>query len=392
MEPSSRTIDIGSGMRPFVARERRVHFVVTEAFSGVTTREIDITTGVGGGDCGYAFALDQEYLVYAYKEADGTLGTGICSPTRKAADAATDLAFLRSVPTNAGRDGRVIGLVLADPGPDGKRQPFRGARIVVEGQGLVRVGTSGADGAYEIRVPTGQYRVRADVDPGRYTAPLLSEIELKDTRGCAVADFYVRLDGHVRVRVVSSDGKAVPGLPLKLEPIENEATNRAVEGHSDPAGRLVLDHVAPGRYRLAFPGRPSSAPPFVPPLIFLPGTLETREARVIEVGPSATVDVGDFVSPAEISFVALNGVVKDALGAAIAGAHVYLSTDSGETHLISTSMVTDADGRFSLSVIDGAPYKIVAEVLLGRGRFAQGEARVIAARDLPAIVLTAVVR
>jgi hypothetical protein len=282
--------------------------------------------------------------------------------------------------------------VLADSGPDGKRQPFSGARITVEGQGLVRVATSGADGAYEIRVPTGQYRVRAQVDSGRYTAPLQSDIELKDTRGCAVADFSVRLDGHVRVRVVSSDAKPVPGLPLKLEPIEGDATGRTVEGHTDPDGVLILDHVAPGRYRLAFYGRPSSNSPFVPPSIFLPGTVDSRQARVIEVGPSATVEVGDFVSPADVSFVALNGVVKDALGAAVAGAHVYLSTDSGETHLISMSMVTDAGGRFSLSVIDGAPYKIVAEVFVGRGRFAQGETRVIAAPDLPAIVLTAVVR
>jgi Carboxypeptidase regulatory-like domain len=391
IEPSSRPIDIGPGMRPFVAQERRVHFVVTEAFSGVTAREVDITTGVGDGDCGYAFTLDQEYLVYAYKEADGGLGTGTCSPTRKVGDAARDLAFLRSIPTNPGRDGRIVGLVLADLGPDGKQQPFPGASITVEGQGLVRVATSGADGAYEIRVPTGRYRVRAEVDPDRYTAPQQNEIELKDTRGCAVADFTVRLNGHLRVRVVSSDGKPVPGLTLKLEPIENDATGRAAEGHTDPDGRLNLDHVAPGRYRLAFYGRPNANPPFVSPPIFLPDLLDALQARVIKVGPSETIDVGDFVSPADVSFVVLNGVVRDALGAAVAGAHVYLFTDSAQSHLFGMDFVTDADGRFSLAAIDGVSYKIVAEFFVGR-KPATGEAHVIAAHDLPAIVLTAVVR
>ena len=161
MEPSSRTIDIGSGMRPFVARERRVHFVVTEAFSGVTTREIDITTGVGGGDCGYAFALDQEYLVYAYKEADGTLGTGICSPTRKPPTRLRILPFYAAC--RRMQAATVESLVSCSPIPalTANGSPFAAQESSWKGRAWCEWAPAVQMARYEIRVPTGQYRVRA---------------------------------------------------------------------------------------------------------------------------------------------------------------------------------------------------------------------------------------
>lgn len=49
---------------------------------------VAISTGLGGGDCGYGFKEGQKYLVYAHASSDPVLGTGICSGTRPLESAA----------------------------------------------------------------------------------------------------------------------------------------------------------------------------------------------------------------------------------------------------------------------------------------------------------------
>ena len=46
-----------------------------------TTNTFELTTGFGGGDCGYPFQEGKAYVVFAYRANDGQLGTGICSKT-----------------------------------------------------------------------------------------------------------------------------------------------------------------------------------------------------------------------------------------------------------------------------------------------------------------------
>src|SRR5688500_12542443 len=42
-----------------------VFFKVTNSWKGVGETFVDVNTGRGGGDCGYSFAVDVGYLVYA---------------------------------------------------------------------------------------------------------------------------------------------------------------------------------------------------------------------------------------------------------------------------------------------------------------------------------------
>src|ERR1035441_6789281 len=61
----------------------RVQFDLKEAFKGVTAPSIEVSTGLGMGDCGFPFRPGHSYLVYAYfsKEGDRHLETGICTRT-----------------------------------------------------------------------------------------------------------------------------------------------------------------------------------------------------------------------------------------------------------------------------------------------------------------------
>jgi hypothetical protein len=69
-----------------------VTFRVVESWKGVETREIDVLTGFGRGDCGFKFELKKSYLVYAYGQ--DRLMTGVCSRTQKLKRAKGDLKEL----------------------------------------------------------------------------------------------------------------------------------------------------------------------------------------------------------------------------------------------------------------------------------------------------------
>jgi len=59
----------------------------------ITKGPLVLTTGTGGADCGYVFAENEEYLVYAYGE-EGELGATSCSRTTPLERAEADLVFL----------------------------------------------------------------------------------------------------------------------------------------------------------------------------------------------------------------------------------------------------------------------------------------------------------
>lgn len=58
----------------------KVKFESEKIYKGVISKEVIITTGRGGGDCGYNFEVGKNYLVYAYGDFDN-LQTNICQRT-----------------------------------------------------------------------------------------------------------------------------------------------------------------------------------------------------------------------------------------------------------------------------------------------------------------------
>src|ERR1041385_2822420 len=54
-------------------------FTVDQSFLGAPAKEIEVSTGRGGGDCGYQFKLGTPYVVYAYGSAKNRLTTSICT-------------------------------------------------------------------------------------------------------------------------------------------------------------------------------------------------------------------------------------------------------------------------------------------------------------------------
>ena len=84
---------------PLARPLRVVRLRVGEVLSGVDAgqKEIEIATGSGGGDCGYEFQTGVEYVVYAYKNAEGRLETNSCSRTRPLSEANEDIEYFRAM-------------------------------------------------------------------------------------------------------------------------------------------------------------------------------------------------------------------------------------------------------------------------------------------------------
>ena len=79
-----------------------VTFRVSKSWKNVSTTNVTIHTGGGGGDCGYSFTRSNDSLVYAHKRNNnGTsdLEAIICSRTIGISGATEDLSYLNTLPT-----------------------------------------------------------------------------------------------------------------------------------------------------------------------------------------------------------------------------------------------------------------------------------------------------
>jgi len=76
-------------------------FEVKEVWKGALDWTVDIRAAQSTASCGYVFAVDEEYLVYAIDRGDW-LETGLCNRTKPLSQADEDLRFLGAGATNAG--------------------------------------------------------------------------------------------------------------------------------------------------------------------------------------------------------------------------------------------------------------------------------------------------
>lgn len=187
----------GDGLVTF--DNRRVRFEVIEAFHGVTTSTstVDVFTGSGGGDCGYAFVVDSSYLVYAYEAPGSRLTTGICSRTRPLSQAADDLAYIHALPATGALGATITGSVhhrdrniATKPGVT-ILAPVASLGVVMDCEGVAYRATTDANGRFTIAgVPVGSCTPRLEL-PGSDFLLTVSSVNIPDPRACADVDLMV---------------------------------------------------------------------------------------------------------------------------------------------------------------------------------------------------------
>lgn len=71
---------------------------VNEKFKGLgPERKVIIGTAAISASCGSHFEAGKAYLVYAYRNIDGTLETNLCTRTRQLSEAKADILVLQSL-------------------------------------------------------------------------------------------------------------------------------------------------------------------------------------------------------------------------------------------------------------------------------------------------------
>ena len=198
---------------PLSFRKRLVRIQIAEVLTGVDPgqKEIEIVTGMGGGDCGYAFQSGVDYIIYAYKNSEGRLETGICSRTRPLTQAAEDLAYLHAVPQlPPTADVRVS--VSDNSSWQGGRPPMPKVRTTI----------SGPDGLREALTDSRGRATFAGLPPGEYTLQWASDGYKSGNRklqlhaqGCAEVPVYMMLDRRILGRVLTRAG--LPAAKVMIE-------------------------------------------------------------------------------------------------------------------------------------------------------------------------------
>jgi len=88
-----KVVQVVEGKKDVFPR-KTVVLVVSTVWKGKLTKELSLTTGIGGGDCGYRFEEGKSYLIYAYGDVKKGMSTNICTRTRPLERAAMDLRAL----------------------------------------------------------------------------------------------------------------------------------------------------------------------------------------------------------------------------------------------------------------------------------------------------------
>lgn len=340
-------------------RKRLVRFHVDRSLRNIEASEVEIATGIGGGDCGYGFQLGGQYLVYAYLNNDKTLETNICTRTRQLSDATADLEYIRGL-SKATPGGTISGEVKLR-GAQGYDTwpPVKDVTILVEGSNKRFESKTNSEGKYSISgLPTGTYKVRIDLPEGLSTYNPESEVKVHD-RGCAEQFFFVEPDTRLTGKVLDAQGMSAADVLMELVPVSREDHADPSFVKTDKEGRYEMKLLRPGRYHLGVRIAGSAGSTYVPyPQTYYPGVKDPSQATVIAIAEGQRIELNELVLPPRFIERTLNGIVVDSDGKPVAGATVWLKERQYNDGDMPYRRQTDNEGRFSYPVYEGIKYSL----------------------------------
>jgi len=330
---------------------------IGEVLTGVdpAQKEIEILTGMGGGDCGYSFHSGVDYVIYAYKNSEGYLETGICSRTRPVAQAAEDIAYLRAIPQlPATADIRVS---VADNSTwEAGRRPMQRVRTTI----------SGPDGLREALTDSRGRVTFAGLLPGEYTVQWASDGYKSGDRkvqihaqGCAEVPVTMLLDRRIQGRVLTREGLPVAKVVIEMVPAHPGPNDLIAQDSaiSDLDGRYEFEYLRTGDYYLGVNlDRPASLEnPYA--RWFFPGTEEPAGATIVHLLENPGVQTFDLILPEPQKDRIIEGVVVWPDGRP---ARARLPLEDPRWPGYASFGSSDGDGHFLLHSFDGTMYRLHA--------------------------------
>jgi hypothetical protein len=346
-----------------------VRLLVEDVFRGALGgNDVEILTGMGGGDCGYNFEKGKKYLIYAY-EHKGRLHASICSRTRLLSEAKEDLAYFRNLPAeNSG--GSILVKVIKRLPPLNENsnyevKPMQGVRIVAEAAGQTYEGKTNSEGQFEFKsLPPGKYKVSSDI-PRTERNYWQTEATIED-RTCFGVEFWNNVEGAIKGTVFDENGNPAKGVKVDLVDL-TDATNQSPDGRwrfTTAEGRYELHNIPPGKYLLGVNliGTTSSQCPRVRTLYANPNSAIAGYVEIKQGEELNDYDIRLLPGGAERS---IEGIVVWPNGKPAVRGVVALMNGSGPSYLIEQK-AANSEGRFILKGMEGCQYRIYAFTYGGR--------------------------
>lgn len=345
----------------FRTKQYVVTFDAVQLARGAPAEPMRVRTGLGGGDCGYAFKVGQPYIVYAYRNRkDGSLSTGICSRTAPVSRATEDVAYIGGLgasppPTARGQIAGVVKHIEDRRGPDepGLDEPWNDTLAVTLTGARESFDVDSRNGRFEARVPPGKYRVDVHPPAGFYAQVWPKEVFVADARACADVTVRVSVDGRITGQILDAAGAPVAGLGVHVIADARPADAFWWDKRSitDAEGRFTIDELPPGGYAVG---------PHVPDPAIDSAAVREHAWTSTRLETSGHQDVGALRLPSGVNVGAIRGTVLDADGAPVANASVSLQSESREGRERFDHVLTDDQGRFVLAAITGRRYVVRA--------------------------------
>jgi hypothetical protein len=269
----------------------RVTFDVDLGYINAPSEIVEVTTGSGGGDCGYRFAIGKRYLIYAWKRPPSGLTTGICSRTRPIEEAHEDIKYLSSIPAKA-TGARVYGRLnewRRDPAEETGVDygPLEGVTVSVRGPTMQKDAVTDADGRFEVaNLPIGKTTITVLAPFGFDARSLTREIDIPDLRACSAQNVILALKATASGTVVDESGRPVAGV--QVDAVAAELAGFDPPPYQYPVktnerGIFEFDNLPPGTYVFGVNLTKAVRAPRSGPSVFLPGVSAARDATVIEL-------------------------------------------------------------------------------------------------------------
>jgi hypothetical protein len=365
-----------------------IRFSVQESFRGVDSKEVEIHSGTGGGDCGYWFKRDEVYLIYAHQSSeDKKLYTSICTRTRPISEASEDLEFLHGV-SAANPGGTLYGVITQfsgdrEHGPFAIIGPMSGLKVIVEGEGRRFEALTNNRGEYRLTgLPPGSYDARPilpdnlgaiahgdTVDRfGSYSGH--EKISLAD-RSCAEMSFTVQFSGLISGRVTNAEGQPVKDIEIDIVRVDD--FEKGWSAWTDEDGRYEFHMVQPGSYFLGLNLEwvPSERNPY--PRMFYPGVRKQSQAAMIGMGDGTKLKGYDFILLPKLVERTISGTVLWPDGRPAAGADVNFELSDYPGKSLSGQVEADQKGGFTLQLFEGLGYRIYADAEEAKDKYSHSD-------------------
>jgi len=367
IKQSTFYVEEGEGNSKYRFQQVLVRFSVEQAFKGISGEEVDIETGMGGGDCGYHFKDGERYVVYAFRSGrdKSHLYTGICNRIKLAAEAEEDFAYFRAIP-EPGTGGVVFGRVRkwTMPLSDYSRTQetyLDNIKIMIEGNGRRFETTTNKEGNYQVSgLAPGQYKVKADISESLSLYSQLT-VDVVD-RGCVARDFYVQANGQISGRVFDEKGNPLPNIKVDIISAEGarDVSSTGKWRFTDSEGRYKIDWIPPGAYHLGvgLVGANGNLCPY--PRLYMPDFRDAKDARVVNLKEGQKVEDQNISLPSLAPDLEFEVEVVWPDGSPARTAVVILHGDGPSVQITGQREQSERPGIFRVSAFKTCKYWVTA--------------------------------